>query len=267
LALKQVVEELADKYRSVNGRQEAAAITLYGFLALFALAVLAIALVGFLSANDHDVAERIVSYLGLHGSAAKTVTDAVAKAQQSRTTATVVGLLGLVWVGSSFAVAMETAYDNAWGVEQRVVRARLVGLGWLLGAFVLLAAGGFVTSALGTMPTWLAPLVVIVSLTVNTMLWMWTSWVLPTRRVPMKPLIPAAVVGAIGLEILKVLGGFVVPRLVEKSSALYGTIGTVFALIAWLWLFSRLAVIVTILETTQGWRRWIRHPATPSPRS
>ena len=37
------------RYNAVNGRNNAAAVTLYGFLALFALAVLAIAVLGFVS--------------------------------------------------------------------------------------------------------------------------------------------------------------------------------------------------------------------------
>jgi uncharacterized BrkB/YihY/UPF0761 family membrane protein len=45
-----------------------------------------------------------------------------------------------------------------------------------------------------------------------------------------------------------VLGGYVVPRLVASSSALYGAIGVVFALIAWLWVFGRLVVGITVLE-------------------
>ena len=60
--------------------------------------------------------------------------------------------------------------------------------------------------------------------------------------------------GAVGLETLKVLGGYVVPQLVASSSALYGAIGTVFALIAWLWVFGRLVVLLTVLEVI-AWER------------
>jgi uncharacterized BrkB/YihY/UPF0761 family membrane protein len=62
-------------------------------------------------------------------------------------------------------------------------------------------------------------------------------------------LLPGAIVGAVGLEVLKIAGGYVVPLLVQKSSAVYGTIGTVFALLAWLWVLGRLTVVVTIVET------------------
>jgi membrane protein len=255
LQLRLFVRAVLDRYRDLRGREEAAAITLYGLFALFALTVLAIAVVGFISADDHDVAQRIVEGIGLHGSAATIVTDAVTTAQKSRTTATVVGIIGLVWVGSSFAVTVASAYDHAWGVEQRFARSRLVGLAWLVGAGVLVTAGSFITGALAGLRFWLVPFVLVASIAVNTVLWLWTSWVLPNRKVPLRPLVPAAVFGAVGLEALKIVGAFVVPRLVSKSSALYGTIGAVFALIAWLWFFGRLVVFVTILETIQGWRR------------
>lgn len=240
---------LLARYAALNGRNTAAAITLYGFLALFALAVLAIAVLGYVSSvSTDDTAQRLVGWLGVHGAAAKTVTDAVNTAQQSRTTATVVGLLGLVWIGSSFALSVASAYDAAWQVPTRPARSRLVGLGWLIGAFVLLAVGGVVTSFVGSLPAILAVVTLVVSLVVNTGLWLWTSWLLPNRHAPLQATLMPAIVGAIGLEILKVLGGYVVPRLVENSSALYGAIGIVFALIAWLWVFGRLVVLITVLE-------------------
>jgi membrane protein len=161
-----------------------------------------------------------------------------------------VGLVGLVWTGSSLAVSVASAYDVAWGVPSRVTRARLVGLGWLAGSGLLLTVGSFVTAAIGELPVLVAPLVLALSLAVNTVLWLWTSWVLPNRPAPpWRSLLPGSIVGAIGLEALKLAGAYVVPLMVAKSSALYGTIGVVFALIAWLWVLGRLVVVVTIVET------------------
>jgi YihY family inner membrane protein len=240
------------RYAELNGRLSAAAITLYGFLALFTLCVLAVAVVGNFATGNDDVAHDIVSWLGLHGDAATAVTDAVNAAAHSAKVASVVGIVSLVWVGSSFAVAVASAYDLAWGVPPRASRARLVGLGWLVGSALLLAAGSFVTAGLGTLPILVAPLLLLGSLVLNTVLWLWTSWILPNRlRPPWRKLLPGSIVGAVGLEALKIAGAFVVPMMVERSSAIYGTIGTVFALIAWLWLVGRLVVLVTIVETLE----------------
>ena len=235
-------------YLEVNGRATAAAITLYGFLALFALCALAVAIVGILATGNNNVAEDIVNFLGVHGDAATMVTNAVQTAQHSAKVASVVGVVGLIWVGSSFAVAVASAYNVAWRVEARVSRERLVGLGWLAGAAVLLALGGFVTAGFAALPALVAPLVLAAGLFVNTLLWLWTSWVLPNRHAPWRVLLPGALFGAVGLEALKIAGGYVMPILVARSSAVYGTIGTVFALLTWLWLLGRLVVFVTVVE-------------------
>jgi uncharacterized BrkB/YihY/UPF0761 family membrane protein len=239
-----------ERYQLLNGRASAAAITLYGFLALFALCALAVAIVGIVATGNDDVADDIVSWLGVHGDAAKMVTDAVKNASHSAKVVSVVGLVGLAWVGSSFAVAVAGAYDVAWGVPSRVSRARVVGLGWLLGGGVLLAIGSFVTAGFALLPVLVTPLVLLGSMTVDTLLFLWTSWVLPNRPAPpWRSLLPACIFGALGLEALKIAGGYVVPMLVERSSAVYGTLGTVFALVAWLWVLGRLVVLVTVLET------------------
>ena len=51
LQLKLFVRAVLDRYRVLRGREEAAAITLYGLFALFALTVLAIAVVGFIASR------------------------------------------------------------------------------------------------------------------------------------------------------------------------------------------------------------------------
>lgn len=248
------IREVVDRYRALHGRATAAAITLYGFLALFPIAVLAIAILGFVSSNNHHVAQDIVKDLGVKGEAARTVVRAVAKARESRHLATVVGVVGVLWVGSSFALAVANAYDTAWNVARTATRDRLIGLLWLAGAGVLVALASLATAGLGALPIELAPLVVVAGLTADTALWLWTSWVLPKRRVPLRGLVPAALVGAVGLEAMKVVGAYAVPTLVTGSSALYGTIGVVFALLTWLLVLGRLVVLVTVVEVL-GWER------------
>ncbi len=243
------------RYSAAGGSALAAQITLIGFTAMFALIVLATAVVGFLSANDQNFAKDLVHDLGLTGDAARTVTRAVDAARHSRRMATIVGLLGLAWIGIGLGGSLAYAYNRVWKVKNRGLVDKGLGLLWLLGAGMLIAAGAAATAAWSYLPGVFAPLVVIVSIGVNAAIFMWTSWILPNRRVPLRALIVPSLVGGVGLEVLKVLGGYVVPRLVANSSELYGTIGVVFALLAWLFILGRLIVYVIVIEVLHWERR------------
>jgi uncharacterized BrkB/YihY/UPF0761 family membrane protein len=75
-------------------------------------------------------------------------------------------------------------------------------------------------------------------------------------------MLPAALVGAVCLEVLKLVGTFDIPRIVSRSSELYGTIGAVFALLVWFLVIGRVVVSVTLIEH-EGWlRRRARAEAT-----
>ncbi len=123
---------------------------------------------------------------------------------------------------------------------------------------MIFVAAGFATSLWTSLPTVFGPLVVVITVGANTVGFLWTSVVLPNRRVPLHALVPAALVGGVSLEVLKVVGAIVVPRLVANSSELYGTIGAVFALLVWLLVLGRLVVYVSVLEVM----RWERKHGT-----
>jgi membrane protein len=237
-----------DRYSALRGNQLAAAITLTAFLALFALVLIAVGVVGFVSAGSADVPSRVVDNLGLTGDAATTVTDAIHKAEQSRRVASVVGLIGLLWTGLGVAGALRYAYNSAWHVPGRGVKDRLVGLLWLGGAGVIVAAAFASTASVRWLVPIAAPLVLLLGVALNAMLWLWTSAVLPNRRVRLRALLPAALFGAVALEVLKVVGTLVVPHLVGSSSALYGSIGVVFGMLLWLLVLGRLVVYVAVIE-------------------
>lgn len=254
------VLKVLDRYSEVKGNALAASITLQAFISLFPLLLVAIAIVGFVSAEGIDIAASVASGLGLQGEAAQAITDAVAAAEDSRKAASIVGLAGLAWAGLGLVDAVKHGFNQVWQVRPRGMKDRLVGAAWLGGAAVIMALGAGATALVGLLPGYLAPLGTVLGLGVNFCLWIWTAKLVPNRDVGWRVLIPGAILGAVGLEALKLIGGFYVPRLVANSSALYGSIGVIFAVLAWLYLLARLAMYTAVLdvvlhEKSDGTRR------------
>jgi uncharacterized BrkB/YihY/UPF0761 family membrane protein len=73
-------------------------------------------------------------------------------------------------------------------------------------------------------------------------------------------MLPAAMVGAVAFEVLKFVGGVWVPRLISNSSELWGTIGAVCALIAWILVFGRVIAYVAIIEVLEAERVGVKPP-------
>jgi len=250
------VLRMQERFDEVHGGYLAAAVTMAAFTSIFPLLLVAVAVVGFLSI-DSNLPSEIIGRLGLTGSAATTVIDAIAVAKKSRNGALGFGTLGLLWSGLGLVAALQYAFDNVWQVRGRGLRDKVGGLLWLIGSVVILTVSFGLTAALNVVP-WFAPVSLLLGLAVNLALWLWTLRALLNVPVPWRQLLPGAVVGAIGLEVLKILGSIYVPRAVSASSALYGSIGIVFAILAWLFFFGRLTVYVAVVNVI----RWEDHHGT-----
>jgi membrane protein len=226
----------------VGGGPLAASLALAGFLSLFPLLLVGIAVLGFVSAGDVDFAPRVVEDLGLEGEAADQVLDAIGTAEGSRRAATVVGLVGLAWAGLGVVGALDAALNAPWQMTGKGFASRLFGAAWLVGAGLLflgtLALGPLLAVLPGpaTVPT------VLVGFALDLVLLAWMFATLTNVSVGWRAHLPGAILGAVGLEALKVAGGVYVPHAVASSSALYGSLGVVFAILAWLLLMARLVV-------------------------
>lgn len=242
------------RFGEVQGGHLAASITLMAFLSIFPLMVVGVAVVGFVaSAGTIDVPGRMIEALGLPagGEAASQIRDSVETAQESRRAATVVGLAGLLWAGLGLVGALQNAYNSVWQVRGRGLRDRVAGLLWLVGAALIFLLSFAVTAAISFLPAFLTPVNVVVGAAISFGLFMWSARVLANRDVGWWALLPGALLGAIGFEILKVFGAVYVPQTIANSSSLYGSIGLVFALLAWLFFFGRLLVYSAVLNVVR----------------
>ena len=247
--------KIHNRYDELNGNYLAGAVTLAGFLSLFPLLLVAFAVLGFVSVGRTELANDVISRLGLTGDAARFVTDLIRQTERSRQVASVLGVAGLLWSGLGLVAAVQYAMNTVWQVKGRGLRDKLTGLAWLVGAGVLFLISFAVTAAAHVLPPALALVGPLAALAVDVALWLWTMTILTNRSIGWRPFLPGAIVGAIGLGVLKAAGALYVPRAVESASALYGSLGVVFAILAWLLFFGRLVVyaaVVNVVAWEQG---------------
>ncbi len=239
---------VTDRFGAIGGGPLSSSITLSSFVSLFPLLLVVIAIFGFVSSNDSDFAVRFVRELGLRGRAADTVLDALETAEGSRTTASLIGLGGLLWSGLGLVGSLQTALNAAWQVKGRGLVDKLVALKWLVGAAVLFLTTAALGAVLRMVPGPIKPLTVLAGLALTTLLFLWTYTALGNEHVGWRAHLPGSILVAIGFEILKAVGASYVPQLIASSSALYGSLGVVFATLAWLLFYSRLIVYGAVLN-------------------
>lgn len=232
----------------LNGSYAASAITLVAFLSLFPLLLVTVSIVGFVSGANHQFADDLIRHLGLTGHAAVQVRQIIDTAHASRGAASVFGFLGLLWSGLALAGAFRYIVNLPWQVTIEGFRARLLGIPWLAGSAVVLGGSLALSAVVNWLPGWAWPVAILVGLAVDTALFAWTFWFLGVPKVGLRPWLPGACAAAVGFGLLKLAGAIVVPRLIANSSALYGSIGVVFATLVWLLLFGRLLVYASVLN-------------------
>jgi membrane protein len=264
----QVLERLRQRFRwvrtalavnqrvsDVGGGPLASSITLAAFLSLFPLLLLGVAVLGFVSANRTDFAQSVVDQFGLTGDAARQVLDAISEAEKSRRAASIVGLVGLLWAGLGVVGTLEQAFNATWQVTGRGWKAKLIDLVWLVGAFGLFLATGALGPVAARLPGPAVVPTVLSGLLLDALILLWMFRALTNVAVPWTDHLPGALAGAVGLETLKLVGTIYVPRAAASASALYGSIGVVFAILAWLALFARLVVYASAFNVVRHEQR------------
>ncbi len=240
-----------DRFGAIGGGPLASSIALAAFVSLFPLLLVGIAVIGFVSSGDSDFATSLISELGLRGRAAETMQDAIQTAEGSRRAASVIGFVGLLLSGLGVVGSLQTAMNAAWQVTGRGLIDRLMALRWLLGAGVLFLATAVLGPVLRWAPGPVKPLTILGGLALTTVLFLWTYTSLTNIKVGWRAHLPGALLMAVGFEILKAVGAIFVPRAVASSSALYGSLGVVFAVLAWLLIYGRLIVYSAVLNVVR----------------
>ena len=145
----------------------------------------------------------------------------------------VTSLLLLLFTANGIFEPLEVALNRAWGVEKNrsYFRNQILSLflillcgGLALGSVLLTAVNtNFVTTQFGLKEAWL-PLVVfkVAAIPVTVLSLLLIYWLLPNRRVPVRRVLPVAILVGIALEVWKYVFLFAWPWLDRKLQNEYG---------------------------------------------
>jgi membrane protein len=150
----------------------------------------------------------------------------------------------LVISALSFTRAMQRLYIRAWRLDKMGLRANYWGLIWL-GVFV---AFWFVQPLITHLFD--GVLALAVTLTISTVLWLLTPWLLTARVIPWKHLLPQAFLNAVGLLALAIGTAIYFPHAVATASREFGILGVGFSLLSLLFSLAFVLVVTAALGAT-----------------
>lgn len=206
----------------------AVALASLGFTAIVPLLVI----VGALLPGTRDLADALIDRFRLEGASADLVRQVFTQSDATKQALSWLGVLLLIGSVLSFTRALQRVYEQAWRIPALGVRGTPAGLAWIAGIVVWITL--FATARRALIDATGPAVAVVAVLAGNMVLWLATPYVLLSRRVAWRALVPTAALTAIALTLLSLASVIYMPGAIDDSAASYGPIGIAIALVSWL---------------------------------
>ena len=251
------------KYGDDAGGREAALITYYGFLSIFPLLLLGVAVLSRVLASHPDLRERLVT--AVVPEALRATVDHSLATLPTSTIPLVIGLIGLLFSATGVVFSVYQTLNQVAAVPHRM---RAGFLSRYVRVFVMLATlllGGLATGALTVVATALprqpgvqrAAAVLGSALVVFAVLLL-AARLLLVRPAPFWALWPGASLGAVVVTVVLTIGAPLLARLVTKAGPVYGSFATVAGMFALLYLVGQALVYSAEVAAVRYARLWPR---------
>lgn len=248
------------KYLDDDGARHAALITYYGFLSMFPLLLIGVAVVTEVLSSNPGLRQRLITEI-VPPVLQDTVTDAAA-ALPTSPVAFVVGAAGLFYAATGVVYASYRTVNHVAAVPMRDLPSPVGAYARVFGALLLLLVGVIAAGGLAVIGAILPfaeqlPAVLGTALAGFAVLTVGARLLL-CRPAPLRALWPAATIGALVLTVILHLGAPLLARLVRNAGPVYGAFATVAGLFALLYLVSQALVLAAEIAAVRYTRLWPR---------
>jgi membrane protein len=251
------------KYGDDEGGRHAALITYYGFLSIFPLLLLGVAVLSRVLADHPDVRRRLADAI-VPPALQPTVEHSLATLPTS-TIPFVAGLIGLLLSGTGVVFSAYQTLNHVAAVPHRL-RASFVSryarvfvvLAMLMLGALAVGALTVVATALPGQPRAQQAAAVLGSALIVFAVLLFGAKLLLARPAPLRALWPAATLGAAAVTVLLNVGAPLLARLVTKAGPVYGSFATVAGMFAFLYLVGQALVYAAEVAAVRYARLWPR---------
>ncbi|WP_073946940.1 YihY/virulence factor BrkB family protein [Streptomyces kebangsaanensis] len=252
----------------------AALLAYYGFLSLFPLLLILVAVLGSVLHGDPHLQHAVLnSALGEFPVIGDQLGHNIHSFHGSGV-AVAVGVIGSLYGALGIAQAAQHALNKIFAVPRHArpdpLRSRLKGLKFLL----VLAVGLCVTTALsiaesaasvfGTrLAVGVRVAAVVLAVLLNATLLLVSYRLLTRRRLPLRLLYGTALGGACAWQVLQWGGSYYVSHVLRGTTATYGLFGIVLGLLAWIYLGALVYLVTAEISAVRCMRLWPRSLLSP----
>jgi membrane protein len=272
------------RYSERHGNDYAAAVTYFSVLSLVPITMVAFAAAGFALRARPGAVDRLKDEItgAWPGALGDTLNSVINQAISSATTVGFFGLLVALYSGIGWMTNLRTALSEQWGqvptpppIVKRVLfdLAALLGLGLALA--VTFAVTGLLSGFAGTVLAFLGLaqrpgaevlltlLGVLIGLAANWLIFVWVLARLPRERVALRSAAKAAVLGAVGFEVLKQGMAIYLQTITRTPSG--AVFGSTLGLLVFIYYASRFVLFVTAWSATSRENQSREPVAVPGP--
>ena len=257
------------KYGDDNAGQMAASLSHSAFVSLFPLLLVLTTLLGIVAAGNPGLRHTIISAAaGQFPVISNQLQHNLHELRRASYVGLVIGLLAALWGSSGLAQSGIYTMVRVWnlpgpqrpGYWQRLGRAGLF--------LLVLAAGVGVTTLLTSFGTFVSNsalmtvLAELLAVAANVGMYVVGFRVLTPKSVPIRKLLPGAVLAGIGWTIL-LAAGTVLVRHYLHSDSVYGIFAIVLSLVAWIYLVVEVTIYSAEVNVVLARRLWPRSIVQP----
>ena len=255
-----LLRELWERYRRQNATVLAGHLAFRSFLFLLPLAVLVVAVLGFLNGSV-DVADQS-QRLGLGRSLSSSVASGAADAHEGRWALAASGLFALGLTGWGLLSAFHYCYAQAWGLEPGKLRRKAALLPKFVGSVVLVILAVAAVGALRHIGLAASLAGILGGGLVVALAFLGIAMVLPHRSTSWTWLLPGTIASTVAMIGLQAFAALYLPSKMGRASQLYGTLGVAAVSLFYLFLLGNV-IVGSALVNAVWWDHFHGSATTP----